>query len=203
MALELSRRLKPLGCALRNDSPISQNWASKGAAASSMIRELLAPESYCQSQKVVTASNRHNQETVTIRKLTAIAAGSTSKPCLLRSTPTKQIPCPGSWHLQSSWLAPGTWPAHTAWSCLPAESTEHRMQALLYFYVPNLVEFMWLAEYKLLISNHWSLWFLLEMWYYLWFAVVERSGGSGSFLLAFLPGNSHHSTGQEAKWGFF
>lgn len=69
MALELSRRLKPLGCALRNDSPISQNWASKGAAASSMIRELLAPESYCQSQKVVTASNRHNQETVTIRKL--------------------------------------------------------------------------------------------------------------------------------------
>lgn len=55
MALEIPRGLKTLGCARRNDSPKSQNWASRGAAAAARVSEL--------SQRVTARSgNRRDRK---------------------------------------------------------------------------------------------------------------------------------------------
>lgn len=96
---------------------------------------------------------RSQQVTAIIRKLPWSECCCNCSWILINAMPmpsafTKQICCSGSWHLQSSWLANGTWPTCTPWPCLPTESTEAaEMQALPHFYLSNLVVLIWLALY--------------------------------------------------------
>lgn len=115
-----------------------------------MSRKPLAPEPHChcQGQYIVTPSYCHNPETARIRKLLLLLLDPDQ--CHACYDPHQQHrPCPGSRHLQSSWLETATQPALTPWSFSPVESTERaEVQSLSHFYLQYLVKFVWLAQSK-------------------------------------------------------